>query len=239
MLTLDHITLRLGAFAIQSDHITIDQGICGVLGPSGAGKSTLLSLIAGFTRPDGGKILWNDKDITVLPPDKRPVGMVFQDNNLFPHLSVYRNLALALTHSTLLSQEQNRLIDKTLERVGLSGLHKRKPGELSGGQQSRAALARVLLQNRPIMALDEPFAALGPALKNEMLDLVADLATERGTLVLMVTHDPNDSLRIAPKTILVAENKIHLPVDTASLLENPPKALGQYLGTRSYGQTPK
>jgi len=118
-----------------------------------------------------------------------------------------------------------------LDRVGLAGLADRKPAQLSGGQISRAALARVMLQAQPILLLDEPFAALGPALKQAMLDLLADVAAQSGATVLMVTHDPSDALRIAPKTILVADHKITGAFDTREVLQNPPPALAAYLTT--------
>ena len=117
-----------------------------------------------------------------------------------------------------------------LVRVGLADMGLRKPAELSGGQRSRVALARVLVQRRELLLLDEPFAALGPALKAEMLDLVADLAKETDTTVLMVSHDPNDARRIASQTVLVAEGVAHQPQATAELLDNPPAVLRDYLG---------
>jgi thiamine transport system ATP-binding protein len=117
-----------------------------------------------------------------------------------------------------------------LDRVGLKGMESRKPAALSGGQQSRVALARVLVQARDILLLDEPFAALGPALKAEMLDLVAELAQESGATLLMVSHDPGDARRIADQVVLVAEGVAQAPQPTAELLDNPPPALKAYLG---------
>ncbi|KIC20016.1 ATP-binding cassette domain-containing protein, partial [Leisingera sp. ANG-S3] len=124
-----------------------------------------------------------------------------------------------------------RQVEAALARVGLGGMGARKPAALSGGQQSRVALARVLVQGRDILLLDEPFAALGPALKAEMLDLVAELARESGATVLMVSHDPNDARRIADQVVLVAEGRAHEPQATAELLNNPPPALKAYLGS--------
>jgi thiamine transport system ATP-binding protein len=201
------------------------------LGPSGAGKSTLLSVLAGFDRPLQGRILWRGTDITGLAPAQRPVAMLFQDNNLFPHLTIYRNIALALTHKSRITADQHDRILQVLDRVNLTGMAERKPAQLSGGQISRVALARVMLQVKPIVLLDEPFAALGPALKQEMLDLLADVVMQSGATVLMVTHDPSDALRIAPKTILVADHKITGAFDTREVLQNPPPALAAYLTT--------
>lgn len=200
-----------------------------VIGPSGAGKSTLLMALAGFV-PHGGQILWQGVDIDSLPPGDRPLSILFQDQNLFPHLSVAQNLGLGLSPRLRLTPADHRRIAATLERVGLDGLGARKPGQLSGGQMGRAALARALLRARPILLLDEPFAALGPALKAEMLDLVAETATETGATVLMVTHDPADAQRFAGLTVLVADGIAQAPQPTAELFANPPPALQAYLG---------
>ena len=229
MLEFDTVFMRQGDFHLTIDELALDAGVYAVLGPSGAGKSTLLSLLAGFDRPQHGRILWHGTDIVNLAPSQRPMAMLFQDNNLFPHLTIYRNIALALTHKSRITTDQHGRILQALDRVGLTGLGDRKPAHLSGGQISRAALARVILQAKPILLLDEPFAALGPALKQDMLDLVAQVAAQSGATVLMVTHDPSDALRIAPKTVLVAEHKITGAFNTRDLLKNPPPALAAYL----------
>jgi len=202
-----------------------------VSAPSGAGKSSLLAAMAGFLALQDGQILWEGRDIAALPPAQRPMAMLFQDNNLFPHLSAARNIALALTRRAKLTADQTDQVNAALERVGLAGFGTKKPPQLSGGEQSRVALARVMLQDKPILLVDEPFSALGPALKAEMLDLLGELARERGSLVMMVTHDPADALRIAEKTIVVAEGTAHPPEQTEGLLQNPPPALAAYLGT--------
>lgn len=231
MLKISDLYIHQGNFHLSTDALMLDAGVHAVLGPSGAGKSTLLSVLAGFDRPLQGRILWRGTDITGLAPAQRPVAMLFQDNNLFPHLTIYRNIALALTHKSRITADQHDRILQVLDRVNLTGMAERKPAQLSGGQISRAALARVMLQVKPIVLLDEPFAALGPALKQEMLDLLADVVMQSGATVLMVTHDPSDALRIAPKTILVADHKITGPFDTREVLQNPPPALAAYLTT--------
>src|SRR6056300_1621618 len=180
MLKIIDLHIHQGNFHLSADAITPEVGINAVLGPSGAGKSTLLSVLAGFDHPQQGRILWQGTDITKLPPSQRPVAMLFQDNNLFPHLTIYRNIALALTHKSRISADQHDRILQALDRVGLAGLADRKPAQ-------------------------------------------------SGATVLMVTHDPNDALRIAPKTILVADHKITGAFDTRDLLQNPPPALAAYL----------
>lgn len=231
MLQLDRLVLKEPGFRLEAD-LTLPKGArCAVLGPSGAGKSTLLNAIAGFVAPASGRILWDRAEIGDLPPGQRPVTILFQDQNLFPHLTVERNLALGLSPDGRLDDAARDRIVEALERTGLAGLGARRPGQLSGGQQGRAALARALLRARPLLVLDEPFAALGPALKAEMLALVRAVADETGATVLMVTHDPQDALRLDGLTMLVAEGRAHAPVTTEALFADPPPALSAYLGT--------
>lgn len=230
MLKLEAAEIRNGDFRVTADWDVAQGQKVAVIGPSGAGKSTLIGAIAGFQTLERGKIVWESTDISSLLPGKRPVAMLFQDGNLFPHLSVAQNVGLGVRPDLRLDRGQKDRVAAAIQRVGLSGLETRKPGELSGGQQSRAALARVLVQDRPIILLDEPFAALGPALKVEMLDLVAALVQETGATLLMVSHDPSDARRIADQVILVESGRAHAPADTATLLDNPPPALKAYLG---------
>jgi thiamine transport system ATP-binding protein len=157
--------------------------------------------------------------------------VLFQDNNLFPHLTIAENVGLGLRPDLRLSIGERDAIARILEQVGLNGFGSRKPSALSGGQQSRAALARVLLADRPIVLLDEPFSALGPGLKEDMLDLVkTQLAAKERTLI-MVTHDPADAKRIADDVVLVADGSAEKPVATQALFDNPPPALIDYLGS--------
>ncbi len=231
MLVLEGLRLSQGGFSLRAD-LSLPQGSrCAVIGPSGAGKSTLLAAIAGFLAPAEGRILWQGKDITGLPPGERPMSILFQDNNLFPHLTITQNLALGLRADLRLSLAERDRVSEVLAQVGLAGLGGRKPASLSGGQIGRAALARALLRARPLLLLDEPFSALGPALKAEMLDLVARITRQTAATLLMVTHDPKDALAIAGQTILVDGGRAEPPEPTRALLANPPQALRDYLGS--------
>jgi len=224
------VKISHGKFSLQAD-FEIEKGKkIALLGPSGGGKSTLLSAIAGFKTPDSGRIFFENTDITSTPPAKRPIALLFQNHNLFPHLSVRNNIALGITTTLKLSLKEIETIDKALLRVGLDGLGNKMPSELSGGQQQRVALARCLIRKQPILCLDEPFAALGPALKKEMLDLVQEIAETTNATLLMVTHQPDDASYITDQTILIAEGKAHRPVTTNKLFANPPAALAKYLG---------
>ncbi len=182
--------------------------ITAVMGASGSGKSTLLDLIAGFRMPDAGHILIGDLDVTRLPPDRRPVSMIFQENNLFGHLDVARNVGLGRSPSLRLSPADRDAVSDALARTGLAGKERRLPRELSGGERQRVAVSRVLVRDRPVLLLDEPFAALGPALRDDMLDLVAALQAERGLTVVLVTHHPQDARRVAHHMVFVEDGKV-------------------------------
>lgn len=168
-----------------------------VHGPSGAGKSTLLSLIAGFIEPSGGDIRWNNATLLPLPPDQRPVTCLFQSGNLFTHLDAFTNIALGLHPGAKLNAAQTKRVHDTLEALGLAELANRLPDTLSGGQQQRVALARALVRARPILLLDEPFTALDPDTRDEMLVLVRDLVNANNLATLVVSHDREDSIRLA------------------------------------------
>lgn len=230
VLEFENVEIAQGDFRL-SVHLEVEDGArVAVLGPSGAGKSTLLLAISGFIPLKQGIIRLGNKVLSTLEPGDRPVSMLFQDNNLFGHMTIAQNVGLALRPSLRLSTDEWARVSASLNEVGLAGMEYRKPAELSGGQQSRAALARVMLQNRPILLLDEPFAALGPALKAEMLELVQSLCERKGMTLLMVSHDPDDALRICEAAILVAGGIAHAVRETGELLGNPPPELRDYLG---------
>lgn len=230
MLTLERGLITQGSFTLAADLTIEPHKKYAVIGPSGAGKSTLLGAICGFVPLSQGKLLWQGRDITNAAPGARPMTMLFQDNNLFPHLSIMQNVGLGLRPDLRLSSDEKAQVERALSRVGLADMADRKPGSLSGGQQSRAALARVLVQARPLVVLDEPFAALGPALRNEMLDLVSELVAETGASLIMVTHAPKDVHRIADEVIFVASGRAMAPQPAKALMDNPPPELRAYLG---------
>ena len=223
-------------FSLKESYLTISTNISlepdkiyAVLGPSGAGKSTFLNLISGFASISSGSIIWNGQEISNLPPAKRNVSILFQDNNLFPHLSVWRNLALAVTHWPKISRNNEEKLKAVMSEVGILGLENRKPSQLSGGQQSRVALARVLLQKNKILLLDEPFSALGPSLKDQMLELIKKIAKNKKLLVLMVTHDPADAKKVASQTLVIKDKKVHPPLSTEKALDPLYGPLASYL----------
>ncbi|MGV6849376.1 MAG: thiamine ABC transporter ATP-binding protein [Marinibacterium sp.] len=233
MLEFDRVTITAGSFRVRADFSLETGRFCAVIGPSGAGKSTLLNAVAGFAEVTTGRILWQGRRIDTLAPGDRPLAILFQDGNVFPHLTLAQNVGLGLRPDLRLSADQHDQVAAALERVGLAGMASRRPGSLSGGQLARSALARVLVQHRDLILLDEPFSALGPALKQDMLDMVADLAGDIAATVLMVTHDPGDARRVADQTVVVIDGQAGAPGPTGTLLDNPPPALQAYLTAKS------
>ncbi|MBM7037342.1 thiamine ABC transporter ATP-binding protein [Vibrio ulleungensis] len=178
--------------------LEVDQGdTLALIGPSGAGKSTLLHMIAGLTPPSAGQLAFDGKSLISLAPYQRPISMLFQDNNLFSHLTVEQNIGLAVNPSLKLTEAEKQVVRQVASDVGLAGKLNQMPLALSGGQRQRVALARCCAQRKPLWLLDEPFSALDPELRLEMLSLVKQLANQHNLTVIMVTHQVSDALRIA------------------------------------------
>lgn len=206
-----HLPMRFTLSVQQGERLA-------VLGPSGAGKSTLLNLIAGFLPPVSGTILINGQPHTTTPPARRPVSMLFQENNLFHHLTVRQNIGLGMHPGLKLNPAQAASLQEIAGQMGIDSLLDRLPGELSGGQRQRAALARCLVREQPVLLLDEPFSALDPALRQEMLTLVSDVCQRQHLTLLMVSHSVEDAARIAPRSLVVADGRIAWDGATETLL---------------------
>lgn len=206
-----HLPMRFSLSVKQGERVA-------VLGPSGAGKSTLLSLVAGFLTPASGIIMIENSEHTHTPPARRPVSMLFQENNLFTHLTVRQNIGLGLNPGLKLSSAQVSKLETIATTMGLETLLNRLPGELSGGQRQRVALARCLVREQPVLLLDEPFSALDPALRQEMLTLVEEVCRRQQLTLLMVSHSVEDAARIASRSIVVADGRIAWDGGTDALL---------------------
>ena len=226
------VTFRYEDMMMRFDLTVDEEEFIAIMGPSGAGKSTLLQLIAGFEQPLQGEIRWRGQDITRLLPADRPLSIMFQENNLFAHLDVFTNVALGLSPSLTLSREQRQEAEGALRRVGLEGFGERLPGELSGGERQRVALARTLVRKKPLLLLDEPFAALGPAMKKDMTELIKELQKERNLTILLVTHEPMDAQAAASHTAFVHDGRILTKRRSEELFKSTDiQELRDYLGT--------
>ncbi|WP_316013233.1 ABC transporter ATP-binding protein [Roseobacter sp. HKCCA0434] len=185
--------------------LTAGEVTC-LLGPSGCGKSTTLRMAAGVERPSEGTIAIDGAPVAdpgfALPPEKRSVGLMFQDFALFPHLDVARNVGFGL------SRREEARVGELLDRVGLGAHHAKYPHELSGGEQQRVALARALAPRPAIMLMDEPFSGLDNRLRDEIRDATLDILREEGTAVLLVTHEPDEAMRMADKIALMRAGRI-------------------------------
>lgn len=217
MLVLDDVQYTYQRELFRFD-LEIKHGqIVSLMGPSGAGKSTLLALVAGFINPDLGDILVDGTSIVNKEPYQRPFSMLFQEHNLFAHLSVRDNIGLGLHPGLKLTADQKLLVEQAAKQVGVAEYLDRLPEHLSGGQRQRVALARCFVQPHPMWLLDEPFSALDPVLREEMLTLVKQLATDRGITVLMVTHHLSDARAIASHFAFVAGGKVEASGDIDEL----------------------
>jgi thiamine transport system ATP-binding protein len=165
-------------------------------------------MIAGFETPESGRMSFGGRDLLPLDPAKRPVAIVFQDHNLFPHLTAAENVALGLRPSLRVTEEERSAIAEMLDAVGLRGLDQRKPGEMSGGQRQRVALARALVSGRPLILLDEPFSSLDPDLRRIMVQLVDTLRRRRPVTIVMTIHTPEDIAGLADQMAFVADGKV-------------------------------
>ena len=230
MISLQAVQFRYEAMLMNFDLAVAKGEIVAVIGPSGAGKSTLLSLIAGFETPLSGRIAIAGRDMGGMAPDLRPINMIFQDHNSFAHLDVWTNVALGISPRLNLDAAEGALVDAALDRVGLLPYRSRKPTEISGGEKQRIALARALVRDKPVLLLDEPFTALGPALRRDMLDLIMGIREERDMTVLMVTHQPEDARYAAGRIAFVEAGRItHLLASEAFFADTAPAEIRAYL----------
>ena len=234
MLHLEAVEFAYGDSPGMHFELSVQDGeVLSLIGPSGSGKSTLLGLVAGFLPLEGGEIWVDRQPLSALAVAERPVSIVFQQHNLFPHLDIYTNVALGVDPSLRLDAAQTEAVHGALARLGLESLQARKPGELSGGQRQRVALARALVRRRKILLLDEAFAALGPAMRAELIELVRQLVQEQQMAALLVSHQPADASIASERTAFICDGRVTAVAPTAELLAaDKPAALREYLGSK-------
>ena len=217
---------RLFEFSLQ-----LQPGEIGLLlGRSGSGKSTLLDMLAGFLPISGGSLLADGQNIAALPPAQRPFTMLFQQHNLFEHLTVRQNIGLGLQPNLKLSKPEQQALLQAAERLQIGELLDRLPTSLSGGQQQRVALARCLVRRKPYLLLDEPFSALDPALRQEMMQEVRQLATEHNIGVLLVSHQPQEAKDQADWLGFVEDGRLTFTAPMSALTQPPSEEFAAYLG---------
>ena len=194
--------------AVDDFSLKVGDGelVC-LLGPSGSGKSTLLRMIGGFETPTAGRIAIDGEDVTRVPPERRPTGMVFQSHALWSHMNVFKNLAFGLKLRRLSTQEVRRKVEAVLELVGLSGYGSRLTHQLSGGQQQRVALARSLVLEPKILLLDEPFASLDQHLRERLREEVRDIQQRLKITTLFVTHGQDEALALADRIVVMRDGR--------------------------------
>ena len=198
-----------GETVLDHIHLSIEEDeFLTLLGPSGCGKTTTLRLIGGFETPDSGRILFEGKDITRMPPHKRPVNTVFQRYSLFPHLNVYENVAFGLRIKKIPEREIKKRVEEMLHLVGLKSFAQRKIEALSGGQQQRIAIARALVNEPEVLLLDEPLAALDLKLRKEMQWELKRIQAEIGITFIFVTHDQEEALTMSDRVVVMNEGVI-------------------------------
>lgn len=198
-------------------------GATSILGASGCGKSTLLSLLGGYVVGQGN-IGFAGQDLSLKPPFERPITTLFQSDNLFPQLSVWDNVAIGICASRSLSSAQKEKVTWALEQVQLSDCHAKYPDQLSGGQAQRVAIARVLVRDKPILLLDEPFSALDPKLRSDMLALIGRLTQTYQWTTVMVTHSPADAVLLGGQILLIENGQIVAQTDAKKLYDSAPES---------------
>ena len=223
MVTIEQVTKKFGEVTAVDD-VSIDirpNEFFALLGPSGCGKTTLLRMIAGFEPPSGGRLTIDGEDMTTVPPNRRPVNMVFQSYAVFPHMSVADNVAYGLVVTGVPKSEIGPRVEEALRMVRLDGYGPRKPDQLSGGQRQRVALARALIKRPKVLLLDEPLSALDRKLREEMQLELVRLQHEVGITFVIVTHDQEEALSMADRIAVMDGGRLLQVAPPAELYDRP------------------
>ena len=208
--------------ALDTGDLTIQDGkLTGLLGPSGCGKSTLLYLISGLQSPTSGRIFFGDRDVTLLPPEKRGIGLVFQNYALYPHMTVEQNIAFPLVNQKVKKEEIRERTEEMAKLVQIGDLLKRKPSQLSGGQQQRVAIARALVKQPEILLLDEPLSNLDARLRLEMREEIRRIQIETGVTTVFVTHDQEEAMSITDEIVLMKKGIVQQQCAPQEMYLNP------------------
>lgn len=220
---IENLSKRFGdTVALDGVSMRIMDGeLMGVLGPSGSGKTTLIRIIAGLIRPDSGKVYFDDRDVTDVPPEKRNVGMVFQNYALFPNMNVEDNIGFGLMVRGRKKGEIRKRVEELLSLVGLEGYEKRRISELSGGEMQRVALARALAPGVGLLLLDEPLSALDAKLRDSLKREIKRIQTETGVTMIYVTHDQREALSISDRVAVINRGRVEQIGSTEEIYWHP------------------
>jgi len=236
-LAIEGVSKSFGhTFAVSDFSLEVGDGelVC-LLGPSGSGKSTLLRMIGGFERPTGGSIRIDARDVTTLPPERRPTGMVFQSHALWTHMDVFNNIAFGLKLRRLPKTEIRERVENALALVGLADYGKRAVTQLSGGQQQRVALARSLVLEPKILLLDEPFASLDQHLRERLREEVRDIQQRLGITTLFVTHGQDEALALADRIVVMRDGRTEQVAPPSVIYREPQTAfVAGFIGSMNF-----
>ena len=230
MLCVKDLRISYGLFELRANFSIQTGSLVAILGPSGSGKTTLINAIAGFTPNITGFIEWNQLALAALSPGERPINILFQDHNLFPHLNVEKNVSIGIKPNLKLTALERKSVLETIIKVGLGELGSKQPSELSGGQKTRVALARVMVRCKPLLLLDEAFLGLEPALRLKMLDLMIEYVQKESKTLLMVTHDIDDVIKLGQLVLFVDNGDVFGPMHVTEFLSSTEPRFRKYLG---------
>jgi molybdate/tungstate transport system ATP-binding protein len=235
MIQIQNLCVQFTGFALQDVCLTLENGeFFSLLGPTGAGKTLILESIAGLVQPSGGRIWIGGRDVTYLPPEKRGVGIVYQDQALFPHLSVRENISFGLRYHRKSSALRNVSLDSLVNHLSLTHLLDRSVRDLSGGEKQRVALARALAIDPAVLLLDEPLSSLDPNFREEIRQLLKDLHGQTAITVLMVTHDFSEAHFLAQRVAIINAGRIEQVGGVTSVFMQPATPfVAQFVGMKN------
>ena len=236
-LIIENLTKKFGKNeGVENINLSVkEHELLTLLGPSGCGKTTILRAIGGFNQIDSGRILLDGKEIQNLQPEKRPTGMVFQSYNLWPHMTVYENMAFGMQIRKCPKEQIKKEIKKMLELVRMDGSEKKYPSQLSGGQQQRIAIARALVLKPSLLLLDEPFSALDAKIRGQMREELKRIQREAGLTVIFVTHDQEEAMAISDRIAVMRRGYMEQVGKPGEIYDHPKtRFVAEFIGEMNF-----